>query len=163
VAGAFLDRAVLVQVSEQPEAVLALAQRFGFQRVQPYLPRETRSRGVALLQAAGLVVLLPWADEPDQDPVPADLYVWEPSSTQTGVLGGSGQRHAMTHLPPGDFLLAGGLDAGNLRERVGSLPTGVLTRIRGVDAASRLEALAGAKDPAKVAAFVHLAHDLEFA
>ncbi len=159
----FLGRAVLVMVADSPEAVLASAQRFGFQRVQPYLPVAARERGVRLLRAAGQFVLLPWADEPGQLPVPADLYLWEPSSTITGVAGGSGQGHAMTFLPPGDFLLAGGLDATNLRDRVLALPPAARERFRGVDAASRLEAAPGRKDPAKVAAFIHMAHELESA
>jgi phosphoribosylanthranilate isomerase len=163
VAAPFLDRAVLVMVADSPEAVLASAHRFGFMRVQPHLPLEERERGVRLLQASGLFVLLPWADEAGQLPVVADLYLWEPSATITGVAGGSGQGHAMTVPPPGDFLLAGGLDATNLRDRVLSLPVAERPRFRGVDAASRLEASPGRKDPAKVAAFIRTAHELESA
>ncbi len=161
VAAPFLERAVLVQVSDQPESILALAQRHGFRRVQPYLPSGERERGVRLLQEAGLFVLLPWADEPDQRSVPADLYLWEPSAKATGVAGGSGQGHAMTFAPPGDFLLAGGLDATNLQEQLDRLPVPAQSRFRGVDAASRLEVSPGRKDPAKVAAFIRTAHALE--
>jgi phosphoribosylanthranilate isomerase len=163
VAAPFLDRAVLVMVADGPEAVLASARRFGFRRVQPHLPREERERGARLLQATGLFVLLPWADESGQLPVAADLYLWEPSAAVTGVAGGSGQGHAMVVPPPGDFLLAGGLDATNLRDRVLSLPVAARPRFRGVDAASRLEASPGRKDPAKVAAFIRMAHELESA
>ncbi len=163
VAQPFLDRAVLVMVADAPEAVLASAHRFGFRRVQPHLPAEERERGVRLLRQAGLFVLLPWADEPGQLPVSADLYLWEPSSAATGVAGGSGQGHAMSFPPPGDFLLAGGLDATNLRDRVLSVPPTARPQVRGVDAASRLEASPGLKDPAKVAAFIHTAHELESA
>jgi phosphoribosylanthranilate isomerase len=163
VAEPFLDRAVLVMVADAPEAVLASAQRFGFRRVQPHLPVAERERGVRLLHQAGLFVLLPWADEPGQLPVSADLYLWEPSSTVTGVAGGSGQGHPMTFPPPGDFLLAGGLDATNLRDRVLSLPPAAHPQFRGVDAASRLEASPGRKDPAKVATFIRMAHELESA
>lgn len=163
VAGPFLDRAVLVMVAAQAEAILALAQRHGFRRVQPYLPAETRGRGVRLLREAGLAVLLPWADEPGQTPLAADLYLWEPSAAATGVLGGSGQGHTMAFPPPGDFLLAGGLDAATLRSRLAELPGAASSHCRGVDAASRLEAAPGRKDPAKVAAFILSAHDLESA
>ena len=156
-----LDRAVLVQVAEGAEVILATARRYGFQNVQPYLPAATRETGINLLREAGLYVLLPWADEPGQSAVTADLYLWEPGAKATGVPGGSGQDHAMAFPPPGDFLLAGGLDATNLRGRVTALPAPLCQRLRGFDAASRLEASPGRKDPAKVSAFIRIAHDLE--
>ena len=161
VAAPFLERAVLVQVSDQAESILTSAKRHGFHRVQPYLPSGELERGVRLLREAGLFVLLPWADEPDQFPVPAELYLWEPSAKATGVAGGSGQGHAMAFAPPGDFLLAGGLDASTLCERWECLPVLAQSRFRGVDAASRLEASPGRKDPVKVAAFIRTAHELE--
>ena len=163
VAQPYLDQAVLVQVASHAEEILALARRHGFRRVQPYLPHEVRETGIRLLREAGLFVLLPWADEPDQNPLPADLYLWEPSASATGVVGGSGQGHALACPPPGDFLLAGGLDALNLRDRISALPGALRSRLRGVDAASRLEAAPGRKDPEKVAAFIVCAHVLESA
>ncbi len=162
-AGPYLDRAVLVQVAEQSEIILATAQRFGFRRVQPYLPAAVRESGVRSLRAAGLFVLLPWSDEAGQAPIAADLYVWETSAAATGVLGGSGQGHAMAFPPPGRFLLAGGMDATNLRDRVIALPPPLQVQICGVDAASRLESSPGAKDSTKVSAFIRTAHALEFA
>jgi phosphoribosylanthranilate isomerase len=162
VATPYLDRAVLVQVAEEAEAILAMARRHGFRQVQPYLPAATRGAGIQLLREVGLFVLLPWADEPDQAAVSADLYLWEPSAKVTGVAGGSGQGHAMTFPPPGDFLLAGGLDATTLHSRVTALPEAARSRCRGVDAASRLEAAPGRKEPGKVADFIRTAHDLEF-
>jgi phosphoribosylanthranilate isomerase len=162
VAAPHLDRAVLVQVAEQAEIILATAQRFGFRRVQPYLPAAAREAGVRALRAAGLYVLLPWADEAGQAPSGADLYIWETSAAATGVLGGSGQGHAMAFPPPGDFLLAGGVDANNLKDRMNTLPLALRRQCRGVDAASLLEAAPGVKDSAKVTAFLHTAHALEF-
>ncbi|MCE1203602.1 MAG: hypothetical protein LWW79_03240 [Holophagaceae bacterium] len=161
VAAPYLDKAVLVQVATCAEAILATAHRHGFRWVQPYLPSATREAGVQMLRGAGLQVLLPWPDEPSQVPVAADLYLWEPSPQITGVAGGSGQGHAMAHPPPGAFLLAGGLDATNLRERVRGLAATVRANVLGVDAASRLEASPGIKDPSKVAAFILAAHALE--
>ena len=161
VAEAGLDRAVLVMVAERAEAVLDRARRHGFRRVQPHLPSAERGRGVALLRQAGLFVLLPWADEPGQEPVPADLYLWEPSPADTGVAGGSGQGHPMAFPPPGAFLLAGGLDGGNLAKRAAALRSSLWPHLRGFDAASRLEAAPGRKDPAKVTTFVAAAHHLE--
>jgi len=154
VAKAFLDRAVLVMVAERAEVILETAQHHRFRRVQPYLPAQWRQEGVALLHEAGLFVLLPWADEPGQAPVPADLHLWEPGAAQTGVAGGSGQGHAMAFPPPGPFLLAGGLDGANLAARVAALPPVARQQLRGFDAASRLEISPGLKDPSKVAAFV---------
>ena len=156
-----LERAVLVMVADEPETILERARAFGFKRVQPHLPSSTRARGVALLREAGLFVLLPWADEPGQGPLPADLYLWEPGPARTGLAGGSGQAHAMAFPPPGPFLLAGGLDGASLADRAALLPMGACPRLRGFDAASRLESAPGCKDPRKVTAFIHAAHTLE--
>jgi len=161
VAAPYLDKAVLVQVAECAEAILATAHRHGFRRVQPYLPPATREAGVQMLRKAGLQVLLPWPDEPGQVPAAADLYLWESSPQVTGVAGGSGQGHAMAHPPPGPFLLAGGLDATNLRERVQALPATMRGSFLGVDAASRLEASPGVKNPSIVSAYILAAHALE--
>jgi phosphoribosylanthranilate isomerase len=154
VAEAFADRAVLVMVAEFAEVVLETARRHGFRRVQPYLPKAECERGIALLRASGLFVLLPWADEPGQAAVPTDLYLWESSPALTGVAGGSGQNHPMAFPPPGPFLLAGGLDGTNLADRVAALPLDIRPHLCGFDAASRLEATPGMKDPAKVVAFL---------
>jgi phosphoribosylanthranilate isomerase len=154
VAEAFLDRSVLVMVADLAEEVLETARRHHFRHVQPYLPAVEREREISLLREAGLFVLLPWADEPGQAAVPADLYLWESSPAQTGVAGGSGQSHPMAFPPPGPFLLAGGLDGTNLADRATALPLDVRPHLRGFDAASRLEASPGVKDPSKVAAFV---------
>ncbi len=155
------DRAVLVMVADEAASILDRARAFGFRRVQPHLPRAERVRGVALLKEAGLFVILPWADEPGQGPAPADLYLWEPSPARTGVAGGSGQGHAMAFPPPGPFLLAGGLDGDTLQARAARVAPEIRPRLRGFDAASRLEAAPGRKDPRKVTAFVHTAHALE--
>ena len=162
-ASPFLDRAVLVQVADQPDVILATAQHFGFRNVQPYLPLEEREGGVKMLRNSGIFVLLPWADEAGQVPIPTDLYVWETSAAVSGMAGGSGQVHAMAFPPPGDFLLAGGLDAWNLQERVRSIPASLRVHFRGADAASRLESSPGVKDAAKVTAFIRMAHELESA
>jgi phosphoribosylanthranilate isomerase len=67
----------------------------------------------------------------------------------------------MAYPPPGPFLLAGGLDAENLQARVAALPVAAHAAFAGVDAASRLEAALGVKDPARVAAFLRAARTLE--
>jgi len=161
IAAPHLDRAVLVMVAGVTEAILDRARAFGFRRVQPHLPATERIRGTALLREAGLFVVLPWADEPGQGTVSADLFLWEPSSARTGVAGGSGQVHAMAFPPPGPFLLAGGLDAESLAGRAALLPPMARSLLRGFDAASRLESTPGQKDRHKVKAFIHTAHTLE--
>jgi len=154
-------RAVLVLVAASAGPALALARAAGAAWVQPYLPAPERARAVTLLREAGLRVLLPWPDEPDQRAPAADLYLWETSPRATGLLGGSGLGHPMAFPPPGPFLLGGGLNETILRSRLELMPAGARGRCRGFDAASRLESAPGRKDPARVAAFVHNAHDLE--
>ncbi len=154
IAAPFLDRAVLVQVSERAEDILHTAQRHGFRQVQPYLPGKVREQGVHLLRRAGLSVILPWADAPGQAPLPADLYLWEPDAKHTGVPGGSGQGHALAHPPPGPFLLAGGLEGSNLLARLSRVTPELQPLLRGFDAASRLEGAPGIKSPDRVVAFL---------
>jgi phosphoribosylanthranilate isomerase len=64
----------------------------------------------------------------------------------------------MAFPPPGSFILAGGLDGAGLAARFAALAPDLRARCAGFDAASRLEAAPGRKDPAKVAAFVRRAH-----
>jgi phosphoribosylanthranilate isomerase len=149
------ERAVLVMVAQDAVEVADWAAACGAGWVQPYLPDRS---GLALLRARGLRILLPWPDEPDQEPAEADLFLWETSAKATGVLGGSGTGHAMAHPPPGPFLLAGGLDGDEVGPRFAALSAGL--DCRGFDAASRLEAAPGRKDAARVAAFVGAARGL---
>ena len=150
------DRAVLVAVVEDAAELAAWAKACGATWVQPYLPDR---RGLDLLRARGLRILLPWPDEPGQEPAQADLFLWESSPAATGVLGGSGQGHGLAHPPPGPFLLGGGLHGPVLRERYAALSRHL--DCRGFDAASRLEHSPGRKHPELVAAFVRAAHFLE--
>ncbi len=152
-------KGVLVMVGEDAAPMIALARRAGLTWIQPHAGA-ARRRVTAALQAEGFKVLLPWPDEPDQEALPADLYLWEPNPKRTGVQGGSGQAHAALHPPPGPFLLAGGLDAETVQRRLAVLPLESKRFLRGVDAASRLEATPGIKDPVKVKAFLENAHAL---
>lgn len=155
-------RAIAVVVAADPDHLLALLPTADLRWVQPYLPAAHRAQGLARLRARGLQVLLPWPDEADQEPLEADLYLWETSSQATGLLGGSGQGHPMAFPPPGPFLLAGGLHGPLLATRLAQVPAGMRPHCCGFDAASRLEAEGAAprKDPDRVRAFVHAAHDL---
>jgi phosphoribosylanthranilate isomerase len=163
-AGLAGERAVLVAVAADPGALLALAAAWDTPWVQPYLPLAGRAEAIAGLRGQGRKVLLPWPDEPDQEALEADLYLWETSPARTGLLGGSGQGHAMANPPPGPFLLAGGLLGANLEARLRAMPGAARARCRGFDAASRLEAEPVSsprrKDPALVQAFVQAAHAL---
>jgi phosphoribosylanthranilate isomerase len=152
-------KGVLVRVGQDAAPMIEQAKAAGLGWIQPHAGG-ARARVAEEIQAAGLLVLLPWPDEPDQEPVAADLYLWEPSPAITGVPGGSGKGHGALHPPPGPFLLAGGLDGSTLQQRLGSLPLDTKRFLRGVDAASRLEATPGRKDPLKVAAFLENAHAL---
>lgn len=145
---------VLVMVSMTADPILRAVDASGLRRVQPHVPAVRRADVLGRLLAAGLELLTPWADESGQRDPEVGLLLWEPSPRTTGVPGGSGRTHAMLHPPPRPFLLAGGLDGDNLGERLAAIPQDVLHRLRGVDAASRLERSPGRKDPVKVRSFL---------
>ena len=152
------DAGVLVMVADSAEAILAVLETTRLKRVQPYLQASVRAEAVQTLQAAGYQVLLPWPDIEGQPQVDAALYVWETPKTATGVHGGSGQTHAAAFPPPGPFLLAGGIDAHNLALRAQQLAPETAARLRGFDAASRLESAPGIKDQHRLNQFVNKAH-----
>lgn len=149
--------AVLVTVGDEVEAMMRMADSAGVKRIQPHVAKVHRDKVVQRLKKEGYFVLLPWRDEEGQEPLPADLYLWEANPMDTGVEGGSGHAHAMAFPPPGPFLLAGGLEAGNLQERLNLMSSAAQANLRGFDAASRLEKAPGIKDPTKVRAFIHTA------
>ncbi len=153
-------RGVLVAVGEAIEPMIDEAVAHGLGWVQPYLPSGLRTNALARTHAAGLKLLLPWPDSPDQQAVDADLHLWETAPALTGVHGGSGQTHAAQFPPPGPFLLAGGLDGDNVRERINALMHEHHGQCRGADAASRLEASPGRKSTSKVQQFVSTVHAL---
>lgn len=154
------ERAVLVTVGDAADPILALARASGVRRIQPHVPEARRAEVVRVLKAAGFFLLLPWADRAGQPELDADLHLWEPDPARTGLAGGSGEVHGMEVPPPGPYLLAGGLDGENLLERMQAVPRAALRNLRGFDAASRLEASPGLKDPDKVRAFVERGHEL---
>lgn len=151
------DRAVLVMVSDNPLELARTASAAGLRRIQPHSSPAARARVVRALRAEGFDLLLPWADAPGQEAVEASLYLWEPGPANTGLEGGSGRPNPLRFPPPGDFLLAGGLDGENLAEPAAAIPAEVVERLRGFDAASRLEREPGRKDPDKVRAYLRAA------
>ena len=154
------DRAVLVMVADDAEAILRVADTAGIRNIQPHVPIDHREAVVQRLKSEGYFILLPWIDERDQMLLPADLYLWESNPKKTGVAGGSGRTHAMEFPPPGPFLLAGGLGSDNVRERAALCPAKARNHLQGFDAASRLELSPGIKDPVKVRAFIQTAKSI---
>jgi phosphoribosylanthranilate isomerase len=154
------DRAVLVTVAEDAEAILRIAGAAGIRNIQPHVSKDHRQSVVQRLKSEGYFIILPWIDVSDQAAISADLYLWEPDPRETGVAGGSGRTHAMAFPPPGPFLLAGGLGADNVRQRAALCPADARKQLRGFDAASRLEFSPGVKDPMKVRAFIQTAKSM---
>lgn len=154
-------RGVLVSVGDRIDTIIDEAIGYGLGWIQPYLPARERTNALARAHAAGLKLLLPWPDTADQHATEADLYLWETAPAQTGVHGGSGQAHAAKFPPPGPFLLAGGLDGGNVRDRINALAHEQRRQCRGADAASRLEASPGRKSAGKVQHFTSTVHALQ--
>ena len=154
------DRAVLVTVTDDSEVIIRMASATGIRNIQPHVSPEHRNKVIQRLKSEGYFILLPWSDDRDKVTIPADLYIWESNLKETGVAGGSGRTHAMTFPPPGAFLLAGGLHADNLRERVALCHAEARIHLQGFDAASRLEISPGIKDPLKVRAFIQTAKSM---
>lgn len=154
------DRAVLVTVADDAEVILRQASTAGIRKVQPHVSVEHRNKVIQRLRMEGYFILLPWIDAKDRDDTLADLYIWESNPQITGVAGGSGQTHTMAFPPPGAFLLAGGLDADNLRERMALCPAEARIHLQGFDAASRLERSPGIKNPMKVRAYLQTAKSM---
>lgn len=159
-AGGVLDRAVLVTVSDDATAIIRMAAAAGIRNIQPHVSKDHRNEVVQRLKYDGYFVILPWTDEQVQEILPVDLHIWESDPKETGLAGGSGRTHGMKFPPPGPYLLAGGLDADNLRSRAALIPAEARILHQGFDAASRLELAPGIKDPARVRAFIQTAKSM---
>ncbi|HEX9853887.1 MAG TPA: phosphoribosylanthranilate isomerase [Acidimicrobiia bacterium] len=133
------------------EEVLSAAGSCGVTGIQPY--GDGAAEVAEAAARAGYEVLLPVRPSPGvvaAPPSPGARFLFD---TPGGVLGGSGEAFDWSLVAEEDhgFVLAGGLGPDNIGRAVRAV------RPWGVDAASRLEAGPGVKDPVKVAAFIERA------
>lgn len=128
---------------------------------------EAPARVEALVEALGLDVVQLHGDEPPAQ-MPRALRIWKAARVTPGFdaaqLGGYGVEGFLLDGPgqgspfdwslakaPGKVILAGGLDAANVRQAIAAV------KPWGVDASSRLESGPGRKDHRKVADFIEAA------
>lgn len=139
----------LVTVDASPAAILDLIDFTGASGVQPHGADSAATAAAA--KRAGLAVLRPLQVTEDLDisEVPNDQILLLDTNV-AGLHGGTGVRFDPELLPEidRDWVMAGGLDPGNVADSVRML------RPWGVDASSRLESSPGHKDHDLIAAFV---------
>jgi len=126
---------------EAPDRVAALKARFGVP-VMKAIPVETRADLAMIDRYRGV----------------ADRFLFDAraprEATRPGGLGKPFDWHLLDNIDAGpDYLLSGGLDAGNVSEAL------AITGAPGVDVSSGVERRPGEKDPAKIAAFVKAARE----
>lgn len=153
------DKGVLVVVARDISDLLELVKLSSSPWVQPHLPVELQGEGITALKETGFNVILPWPDQDGNLMLQSDLYLWENTPSKTGLMGGSGKAHDMSHPPPGPFLLAGGMDANSVQASLEAMPDSAKGLLKGFDAASRLESSPGRKDPDRVKRFLNAVHE----
>jgi phosphoribosylanthranilate isomerase len=126
---------------ESPERVTALKTWFGVP-IMKAIPVETRADLAAI----------------DRYRTAADRFLFDAraprEATRPGGLGKPFDWHLLENVEAGpDYLLSGGLDAGNVAEAL------AVTGAPGVDVSSGVERRPGEKDPEKIAAFVKVARE----
>lgn len=139
----------ILTVDASPAEVLDLASFTGASGIQPYGADAADSAAAA--RRAGLAVLRPRKVTGDLDltDIPDDQTPLLDANVD-GMHGGTGARFDPELVPKidRDWVMAGGLDPGNVAEAVRTLQPW------GVDASSRLESTPGHKDHELIAAFV---------
>jgi phosphoribosylanthranilate isomerase len=121
---------------EAPARVVSLKQRFGVPAMKA-LPIEAKSDLAAIASYAAAADRLLFDARPGRD------------ATRPGGLGKPFDWHLLENLDPGvDFMLSGGLDAGNVGAALS------ITRAPGVDVSSGVERTPGVKEPDLIYAFV---------
>ncbi len=137
---------ILVTVDASQNAIADMVEKTGADGIQPH---GLNAQAVALwAQQAGFFVLRPMAGGiPDEVP---EGQIPLLDSAARGRHGGTGVTLDWTAVarPERRFVLAGGLEPGNVAEAIATL------RPWGVDASSGLESEPGIKDTARVAAFL---------
>jgi phosphoribosylanthranilate isomerase len=128
---------------------------------------ETPERVVAVRTRFGLPVMkaLPIAQRGDLSPIRlyanvAERLVFDarpsPDATRPGGLGRAFDWTLLQGIDPNiDFMLSGGLDAGNVAQAL------AITGARGVDVSSGVESTPGVKDPDKIREFIRAARAAE--
>lgn len=126
---------------EPPERIAALKARYG-RPVMKALAVETRTDLAALARYRACADRFLFDARPPRE------------ATRPGGLGRAFDWQLLQGLEAGgDFLLSGGLHAGNIAEAL------AVTRAPGVDVSSGVERAPGEKDPEMIAAFVRAARD----
>jgi phosphoribosylanthranilate isomerase len=126
---------------EPPERLAALKRRFGLP-VMKAIPVEVHTDLAAVGRYRGI----------------ADRFLFDAraprEATRPGGLGKPFDWHLLGNIEAGsNYLLSGGLDAGNVAEAL------AITGAPGVDVSSGVERRPGEKDPEKIAAFVRAARE----
>jgi phosphoribosylanthranilate isomerase len=126
---------------ESPDRVTALKARFGIP-IMKAIPVETRADLAAIARYRGVADRLMFDARAPRE------------ATRPGGLGKPFDWHLLDNIEAGpDYLLSGGLDAGNVAEAL------AVTGAPGVDVSSGVERALGIKDPDKIAAFVRAARE----
>ncbi|MCI0598292.1 MAG: phosphoribosylanthranilate isomerase [Beijerinckiaceae bacterium] len=134
--GALKPAILQLHGSESPERVALVRARFGLPII----------KAIGIAEAADLALLPPYETA-------ADLLLFDAKPTRAASRpGGTGTSFDWsllagieTNIP---WLLAGGLDAGNVGEAL------AVTHAPGIDVSSGVESAPGVKDPSKIAAFI---------
>ena len=125
---------------ETPQRVAAVRESFGL-AVMKVLPIEAKSDLAAIANYTGVADRLLFDARPPRD------------ATRPGGLGQPFDWHLLENLNLSiPFMLAGGVNAGNVAEALR------VTRAGGVDVSSGVESAPGVKDPDRIRAFVRAAH-----
>ncbi|MCI0600581.1 MAG: phosphoribosylanthranilate isomerase [Beijerinckiaceae bacterium] len=127
--------------SETPERVASVRARFGLPVI----------KAIGIAGAADLAVLAPYEAAADYLLFDAKL---PPAAGRPGGMGTSFEWSLLSGIKTNKpWLLAGGLDAGNVGEALAR------TRAPGVDVSSGVEGAPGVKDPRKIAGFIAKARE----
>jgi len=139
-----------VWVNEDPEQILALSALYGIQVAQLHGDEGPDSvpSGIRVWKAVRMGAV---SGKIERESRQVEALVLDTAAA--GLYGGTGQTFdwSIARSVPGKVILAGGLDASNVREAIRT------AKPWGVDAASRLEIAPGRKDHVKMSEFIKAA------